>query len=315
MTKSLYLLGMCLVLLSACKTTTNTTAERPGCTDKEATNYESWATKDNGSCIYNTVVTDVFCTVSDLAGLTMGMTKGQVVSALGIYPYDILNSADGCEVHVYHMRRAQQELDREDADLKLVNNSGTRVYTAGIEEVSIYFKGGGLSSILTEMSETTLPHELACMVNGMSEMCTNSEDYVVCAGCTNNAALNFDPEAEEDDGSCMFKYGCTDKDAYNYDSAAVLDNGNCAYIGCTDENAVNFNPDALHSQKLCEYCPCDTEEFTYVKSDNPNCGTPCLAIPRENPSDAEPCTWCKLLDGNGNAAVQITVNGASLNDN
>ena len=110
MTKSLYLLGICLVLLSACKTTTNTTAERPGCTDKEATNYESWATKDNGSCIYNTVVTDVFCTVSDLAGLTMGMTKGQVVSALGIYPYDILNSADGCEVHVYHMRRAQHRV-------------------------------------------------------------------------------------------------------------------------------------------------------------------------------------------------------------
>ena len=140
------------MLLSACKMTSITSEDRFGCTDADAANYESWANKDDGSCVYNTVVTDVFCTVSDLAELTMGMTKNEVVESLGVYPYDILNSAGGCEVHVYHMRRAQQELDKKDAHRKLVFNSGTRVYSEGIEEVLIYFKGGGLTSVLTDAS-------------------------------------------------------------------------------------------------------------------------------------------------------------------
>ena len=43
-------------------------------------------------------------------------------------------------------------------------------------------------------------------------------------GCTNEDALNFNQEATEDDGSCIF-LGCTDELACNYDESATNDDG------------------------------------------------------------------------------------------
>jgi len=47
-------------------------------------------------------------------------------------------------------------------------------------------------------------------------------------GCTDSNALNHDPNAVEDDGSCVFS-GCTDPDALNYDAEAVEDDGSCQF--------------------------------------------------------------------------------------
>lgn len=47
-------------------------------------------------------------------------------------------------------------------------------------------------------------------------------------GCTNSNARNFDPDATEDDGSCIIE-GCTDYDAVNYNSNANYDDGSCYY--------------------------------------------------------------------------------------
>ncbi|CAN5200293.1 hypothetical protein BH09BAC1_BH09BAC1_15260 [soil metagenome] len=49
-------------------------------------------------------------------------------------------------------------------------------------------------------------------------------------GCTDTAALNYDPNATVSDGSCIqVVYGCMDPIAMNYDSMANFDNGMCAY--------------------------------------------------------------------------------------
>jgi len=49
-------------------------------------------------------------------------------------------------------------------------------------------------------------------------------------GCTDEAALNYDDEATDDDDSCSYPaYGCTDPDAENYDEEAEVDNGSCEY--------------------------------------------------------------------------------------
>jgi formylglycine-generating enzyme required for sulfatase activity len=47
-------------------------------------------------------------------------------------------------------------------------------------------------------------------------------------GCTDPTASNFDPEAEEDDGSCEYR-GCTDPAAANHDPRATVDDGSCVY--------------------------------------------------------------------------------------
>jgi len=51
-------------------------------------------------------------------------------------------------------------------------------------------------------------------------------------GCTNPIALNFNPDANVDDGSCIFPvYGCVDSTAYNFNDDADIDDGSCIYYG------------------------------------------------------------------------------------
>ena len=50
-------------------------------------------------------------------------------------------------------------------------------------------------------------------------------------GCLDPSAMNFDPQATDDDGSCEGGeiFGCTDASAFNYDPGATLDDGSCTY--------------------------------------------------------------------------------------
>ena len=76
------------------------------------------------------------------------------------------------------------------------------------------------------------------------------------SGCTDVAALNFDPLALTDDGSCKYTgvYGCTDSTATNYNPLANNDDGTCAYNqGCTDSLATNYNPAAVIDDGSCLY--------------------------------------------------------------
>ncbi|GAK59612.1 hypothetical protein U27_06597 [Candidatus Vecturithrix granuli] len=57
--------------------------------------------------------------------------------------------------------------------------------------------------------------------------------------------------------------GCTDPNAINYDPDATVDDGSCEYAGCTDPNAANYNPDATVYGDNCEY-PIETSAFVDV---------------------------------------------------
>lgn len=52
-------------------------------------------------------------------------------------------------------------------------------------------------------------------------------------GCTDPQATNFQPDATEDDGSCIYDssevYGCMDQNANNYSPDATVDDGSCTY--------------------------------------------------------------------------------------
>jgi hypothetical protein len=49
-------------------------------------------------------------------------------------------------------------------------------------------------------------------------------------GCMYKGATNYDPSAEEEDGSCIIP-GCMNPDALNYDQYANTDNGTCEIAG------------------------------------------------------------------------------------
>jgi hypothetical protein len=62
-------------------------------------------------------------------------------------------------------------------------------------------------------------------------------------GCTDDTALNYDPEATDDDGSCIaIVEGCTDSLYLEYDPAANVDNDSCLTFFCGDGlTAVNVD--------------------------------------------------------------------------
>ena len=64
------------------------------------------------------------------------------------------------------------------------------------------------------------------------------------AGCMDEVAVNYNPLAISDDGSCYYPiYGCTDETAYNYNPLANTDDGSCLeiVIGCTDPSYLEYN--------------------------------------------------------------------------
>ncbi len=82
-------------------------------------------------------------------------------------------------------------------------------------------------------------------------------------GCSDADAINFDPLATEEDGSCQYA-GCTDPEADNYSAIASLDDGSCEYLcigvaGCTYPGADNYDEAANCEDGSCTFSPSDSE--------------------------------------------------------
>ena len=105
-------------------------------------------------------------------------------------------------------------------------------------------------------------------IGSVKEITIDNAVYVenVVLGCTNIDAVNYDPLANMDDGSCLYTPapipGCTDPLALNYDDQATVDDGSCTYVvpdevdiilGCTDPTAFNYNRLATVDDGSCTW--------------------------------------------------------------
>ena len=107
--------------------------------------------------------------------------------------------------------------------------------------VNIYNTYGPGDYRVTVILDITFP-------NGATIICTEHSNVVslntdIC-GCTDPNALNYDPLAVIDDGSCTYCIdGCMDPNALNYNSLATCPD-TCVYCvwGCMDAAATNYNP-------------------------------------------------------------------------
>jgi len=96
-------------------------------------------------------------------------------------------------------------------------------------------------------------------------------------GCLEESAINYNDEANTDDGSCIEAvYGCTNELAFNYDSLANVDDGGCVavVVGCMDNTAWNYNFAANVEDGSCIYFGCmDPEADNYDEQANVDNGT------------------------------------------
>ena len=67
-------------------------------------------------------------------------------------------------------------------------------------------------------------------------------------GCDDPNAINYDPNATQDDGTCIpIVEGCTNADACNYNEDANVEDESCDFescVGCLSPSACNFDPEA-----------------------------------------------------------------------
>ena len=77
-------------------------------------------------------------------------------------------------------------------------------------------------------------------------------------GCTDLLATNYDSTATIDDASCLIE-GCTNSLAFNYESNANVDNGSCVpfIYGCTIFGFLNYNPSANMDNGTCSNISAD----------------------------------------------------------
>jgi hypothetical protein len=137
------------------------------------------------------------------------------------------------------------------------------------------------------------PSNFSTLRDSTSAICPGN----VVNGCTDSSALNYDPNANVDDGSCIYPIpGCTDPNACNFNPNANQDDGSCevpgycekcdlaavqaaqppfvipdpACYGCTDSNAENYNPTAVIDSGNCWGC-LDPTALNYVPSAVADC--------------------------------------------
>ena len=127
---------------------------------------------------------------------------------------------------------------------------GNATTLSNLDEREFSVQGIGVLGV-TDWSDTPDPaiNELQCLE--VLPMATCGEVY----GCTDPNAVNYNPNATIDDGTCdLDLFGCTDPLAFNTTLGATVDDGSCCYVeGCTDPAANNYNPLACVDDGTCSY--------------------------------------------------------------
>ena len=76
-------------------------------------------------------------------------------------------------------------------------------------------------------------------------------------GCMDESALNYNPNATDDNGTCTYLMGgCTDQTACNFDYTAQVDNGTCDFgscAGCIVSWACNYDATATLNDGSCVF--------------------------------------------------------------
>jgi Secretion system C-terminal sorting domain len=184
-----------------------------GCTDPNAINYDPAASLNDGSCDYcsdeNSVSAPLYiCTLGNGQDVSLSIADegGNVVYQSAVLPVvAIINLTICLQPGVCYTAT-------------LSNTAGPFGWFGGYFTVSY----GGIQVI-----NSSLP-------NGLASTDVQFSIDGTCGpvlGCNDPSALNYNQDAEMNDGSCVYPvYGCTDPLALNYNAIATTDDGSCVLV-------------------------------------------------------------------------------------
>ena len=222
-----------------------------GCTDSTALNYDPFATVDDGSCIYPSI--NLSGTAYDIScyGQTDGYIDLVVIGGLAPYSYlwsngstnediDNLSNTTFSVVVTDSLNQTATasfsilEPDSLYTNYTVINASGT-----GVNDGAIYsYTFGGTAPytyywLSTFISDTT--QHLLNIPPG------NYTSYIL----DDNGCFNFSVIVV---GTDSLTYGCMDPLALNYDPTATIDDGSCTY----SSNCTSPKPDGLYSYDIID---------------------------------------------------------------
>ena len=197
-----------------------------GCIDPEAPNYNPWAEADDGSCV------GVSCSDGE-AKIIMQLTLDQFPGETGWIITDLSNGqpVDNVVAGEYSYEQANQTIIYDIC----IPETGVEIilsdtYGDGLAG-SLYGGSDGNIVVLGDIEPCgsldtlwALPEPNFGGATYSGPMWIQQCDIPAVEGCTNNTYVEFNPQANLDDGSCetLHSYGCVNPNAFNYDSTATI---------------------------------------------------------------------------------------------
>jgi hypothetical protein len=198
-----------------------------GCADPEAPNYNPWAEVDDGSCV------GVSCSDGE-AKIILQLTLDQFPSETGWIITDLSNGqpVDNVVAGEYTYEEANQTIVYD----VCIPETGVEIilsdtYGDGVAG-SLYSGGADGNIVVLGDAEPcgsldtlwVLPEANFGNAAYSGPIWLSQCDIPVVEGCTNNTYIDFNPQANLDDGSCetLHTLGCINPNAFNYDSLATL---------------------------------------------------------------------------------------------
>ena len=248
-----------------------------GCTDPAYQSYNPEATIDDGSC---TELHIVGCTDENSINFNPEATKQELIPACD-YILKIRDAAgDGWGNSWIGVAQGDQILGTYTMGPGNMEQSFPLVLSSSEEVTVYYFEVGNPQTSPEELNFQTLQNQFlivsaddegeVLLQAGQNPFADNGqgalqnyqapffENYsalpfcgTICIpiveGCTTEGSLNYNPDANVDDGTCIpYIEGCMNEFAFNYNPEATVDDGSCieVVVGCMDPASFNYNPEA-----------------------------------------------------------------------
>lgn len=135
--------------------------------------------------------TSKFTSAENIISLKLGTSYNDVVTHLGIPPYDILsNQVDGYAIYVYHYKTVERVISPEVINQRGGETAGTEVYNRATQAAFLFFKNDKLETLITSKGRKE-SHPLVLLNNTLHVITKDKDKYVITPATeeSNNESL------------------------------------------------------------------------------------------------------------------------------